>query len=426
MNKKGFTLIELLAVIIILGILMIIAIPSVTTYINNSRKEAYVDTAKEIISGARNLVNDGKLEMFDTDTTYYIDQECIGTENASKSPYGEFTKAYVVVTYNGKGYDYYWTSVDDAGQGIRKITKLENLDIDKIESDLNDNDIPYSLGVDGRSKYMIIDKQQTNCGKGVATNASGNVDGETGIVEKRAAVLLKTQSGLDMYNIPNSDIYIVRGGNPSNYVYFNCDDNNRNCQKWRIIGVYGNKIKIIKEAHIGFLRLDQSLNVWDGSELERYLNSDSEGGYYYSLKQNAKDLIIPGTWYVGATSYNDKAQEAYTHEKETSVNKKVGLMEGYEFLYATGIESCYTSTIGLNYNNECGTRSNDWLNLNCEAFVISPNRDISSRYSIMSWGRLNSSNVGSANAVFPVVYLNSSVKITGGSGTQSDPYTLGL
>ena len=31
MNKKGFTLIELLAVIIILGVLMIIAIPSVTT-----------------------------------------------------------------------------------------------------------------------------------------------------------------------------------------------------------------------------------------------------------------------------------------------------------------------------------------------------------------------------------------------------------
>ena len=36
MNKKGFTLIELLAVIIILGILMIITIPSVTKYINDS------------------------------------------------------------------------------------------------------------------------------------------------------------------------------------------------------------------------------------------------------------------------------------------------------------------------------------------------------------------------------------------------------
>ncbi len=71
-KKNGFTLIELLAVIIILGILMIIAIPSVTRYISDSRKSAYVDTAKEIIGGARNIVNGGKLEMYSTNTTYYI------------------------------------------------------------------------------------------------------------------------------------------------------------------------------------------------------------------------------------------------------------------------------------------------------------------------------------------------------------------
>jgi len=101
-KKNGFTLIELLAVIIILGILMIIAIPSVTSYINNSRKSAYVDTAKEIISGARNKVNEGKLEMYDTGTTYYIPYDYIGTENGAKSPYGDFVYAYVGVIYDGK------------------------------------------------------------------------------------------------------------------------------------------------------------------------------------------------------------------------------------------------------------------------------------------------------------------------------------
>ena len=144
-KKKGFTLIELLAVIIILGILMIIAIPSVTSYISDSRKSAYVDTAKEIISGARNLVNEGKLGMYDTNATYYVPYSCITTENSSKSPYGNFVdeKTYVIVLYNGKGYDYYWMSLDDSGQGIKTPTSIVDLDEDDIESNLTPDDLLY-------------------------------------------------------------------------------------------------------------------------------------------------------------------------------------------------------------------------------------------------------------------------------------------
>ena len=159
MNKKGFTLIELLAVIIILGILMIIAIPSVTRYISDSRKSTYVDTAKEIIGGARNIVNGGKLEMYSTNTTYYIPTSCIKTENALKSPYGDFTQAYVGVIYDGKGYKYYWISVDDAGEGVSKITPLDKLDIDDIESDLKDSDIEgvvQTTGIGNRSEIKIL------------------------------------------------------------------------------------------------------------------------------------------------------------------------------------------------------------------------------------------------------------------------------
>ena len=137
---------------------MIIAIPSVTKYINDSRKSAYVDTANEIIGAARNLVNSGKEEMYDTDATYYLDVKCIGTENAMKSPYGEFVElgAFVVVTYNGKGYDYYWTSVDDSGQGIKGIIKSDKLDVDDIESDLSIDDIKTNRTIDGRSKVILI------------------------------------------------------------------------------------------------------------------------------------------------------------------------------------------------------------------------------------------------------------------------------
>ena len=196
MNKKGFTLIELLAVIIILGILMIIAIPSVTRYISDSRKSTYVDTASALVSGARNMVNEGKLQMFDTDTTYFINTECIKAEGASKSPYGEFVKAYVVVTYNGKGYDYYWTSIDEVGNGIKKITKLDKLNEDAIESDLTINDINDSAGIDGRNNYMIIDKT-SGCNRGEIKSVNSKVNGETGeetiFVCKRATVLHSAQ-----------------------------------------------------------------------------------------------------------------------------------------------------------------------------------------------------------------------------------------
>ena len=195
-KKKGFTLIELLAVIIILGILMIIAIPSVTRYINDSRKEAYVDTAKEIISGARNIVNQGKLGMYDTTATYYIPADYINTENALKSPYGEFVQAYVGVVYDGKGYKYSWISCDDAGQGVDDVTTLENLNSSKIKSDINPEDILDRIkttGVDEKNNiYVLINGEWE--GPYQAERAPGSEDSNGTTQEPICKRVSKTES----------------------------------------------------------------------------------------------------------------------------------------------------------------------------------------------------------------------------------------
>ena len=210
-KKNGFTLIELLAVIIILGILMIIAIPSVTRYISDSRKSAYIDTAKQLIGSARNLVNSGDLEMYDTDTTYYIEGACIKSENAYTSPYDEFEKAYVVVAYDGKGYTYYWTSVDKAGQGIKNIVRFDHLDTDNVESDLSGDDVKTNRGIDGRSKTVVI-SEQNNCKKEGSNDAEIQIDGETG---KKSSIIYpngknkKTVEVGDIVKIETEDFYVV-------------------------------------------------------------------------------------------------------------------------------------------------------------------------------------------------------------------------
>ena len=131
-KKKGFTLIELLAVIIILGVLMVIAVPAVTKYINNSKKSGYVDTAKEIINGARTLIHSGSVDVGDENATYYMPSSCVKVSNSNKakSPYGEFDPAYVIFNYDkdAEQYDYYWMSRDETGMGVKTPVKSDDLD----------------------------------------------------------------------------------------------------------------------------------------------------------------------------------------------------------------------------------------------------------------------------------------------------------
>ena len=92
-NKKGFTLIELLAVIVILGLLMAIAIPSVTKYITESRKKSLMSTIGNYITATINEVNDLTYTFTSDNTIYAIPIECIALERGETDPFGEWHQA---------------------------------------------------------------------------------------------------------------------------------------------------------------------------------------------------------------------------------------------------------------------------------------------------------------------------------------------
>ena len=422
-KKKGFTLIELLAVIIILGILMIIAIPSVTSYISNSRKSAYVDTAKEVVAGTRNAVNEGKLGMYSTDTTYYIPYDYIKSENGTKSPYGEFVYAYIGVIYDGKGYAYYWISVDDAGQGVDEVTPVVILDEDDIKSDINALDIKQkvdSTGIGGRKKVLVLENgswvtKTENAQNNVPEEGgSGSGGGNTG--PRTAAQQISSLSGLR----DAAGAKRFYGANPNNYVSFN------NGQLWRIIGVYGEKLKIIKAEPIGNQPWGTNGNyTWDPSDLRNYLYNT----YYNSLSSDAKNMIDNNASWINGGAYRmDTASEAYDRAKTSVYTGKIGVIATYEYLYA-GPDSCLSKgghqidgcdnwIFNVLVNNgqvfRAWTINKDYTNMGNSMLVYRANKQVDVHGTVDACG------------VTPVVYLKSSVKITGGTGTSGDPYTLSM
>ena len=219
----------------------------------------------------------------------------------------------------------------------------------------------------------------------------------------------------------NSYRYAGASASVNNYICLGsdaatCPDANL----FRIIGVFGDKTKVIRAKSVGDKQWHtSSSNTWSSSSLNTYLN----GEYLTSLGTLA-DKIATTTWKVGggsSTYLYDVPKTAYQYEvgssaSTTTVDKKIGLMYVSDYGFAADQSAWTTKLSSYNSNN-----SKNWLYLGSNEWTISRNSGTASNAFDVFSGYVLNRNVIISYAVRPSFNLESSVKYVSGSGSMSDP-----
>ena len=428
-KRNAFTLIELLAVIVILAVILVIAIPRILDVIETSKKDSFKNAAQLIADSAEKKKVSDKLLGKDEEIT------CKDVAKINDEDY-----ASCIITFDSDGI----AKVSITGKGKFDGLKITN-------------------GTKENAEVKEITKPTYGM---KATEYITNLleyDGE----------------GLKKDNTPDQNIRYY-GSNPNNYVSFNNE-------LWRIIGVFGDNVKLVRKDSLGKLSWDSSessvnngwgVNEWSQSALKNYLNTMYYGGTsvtcYCSydnkttacptntIDETSKSLIDYHTWNTGAIEYNTRTDTLafYKDERGTKTGKicssgagcndtverttewpgYIGLAYATDYAYASSESVCETNmwegdidTTHGRFNMTC--KNNNWMNYSKEtstytnAYSMSPctysfSDGASHVWNVGNMGYVSFGSAAYSYAVVPSIYLKSNVLIENGTGTSSDPYIL--
>ena len=238
---------------------------------------------------------------------------------------------------------------------------------------------------------------------------------------------------------------------------------------YRIIGVFGDKVKLIKHDYVNSNLLgtdgdykstetpnatyykgslttintyswnyknDTSINSGNGSNtwstsLFNKINLNTN--YLKNIGTTWANMIEDTTWKVSGHNKASVTPRAMFTAEITNATKtygpsdgisKIGLMYASDYGFAAA-PSAWTTTL-YNYNSSTVTAVN-WMYMGRTEWTISPDSPYSSQVFYVSvYGHVNNYNnyANYGNGARPVLYLKASVAYAGGSGTKDSPITL--
>ena len=429
-KKNGFTLVELLAVIVILAVILVIAVPKITDTIKNSKIASFESSAKTIASQAEKKMMEN--QVLDSSNP-------INCNNLVKLSKSDYISCSIYFDNNNNALVTLYGSGKFEGLQIINGTK-ESAKAEEIKAPVYGNAVNYVNGL-------------------YAYDASSN--------------------GLERDTTSDNNIRYV-GGEPNNYVEFNGE-------AWRIIGVFGSNLKLVRDELITTYSFDNKTtaqgiennygtNDWTKSYIREFLNdyyyngktitchSDSATAWVEGLtakhetiacpdinkiNATAKNMIQKSLWYLGGTNWktsvppydsypvdelyaSERGIEVYSDHATTS-SDYIGLIYPSDYGYASTDASCRQNLrAGLTYTNNSygGTptcKNNNWLFKGTWYWTISPHSSYSNLvFSVDSDGRLNDHRALYRVGVRPSIFLNSDIKIVSGSGTKDDAFKLDI
>ncbi len=135
-NERGLTLIELLAVVVILGIITAIAIPSIGNIIENTRRDAHIANARMLVDAARlSVVQNGIPADNDLTIDELADLGFLPSENI-QVPGEDFNYNNTSeVTIGGTAPAFTYRVTLTSGTGTGAVTHVNNVEISTLDRD---------------------------------------------------------------------------------------------------------------------------------------------------------------------------------------------------------------------------------------------------------------------------------------------------